>query len=72
MSEAAVEPLLEIEKVERLDVKPGEVLLVTVPDHTTASAAERVKVRLEEHLPGVKVIIKTANVGVEVVAEAAS
>jgi hypothetical protein len=56
----------DIEDIKRLDVKPGDVLLVTVPRQMTAEAAERVKNAFETTLP-IRAIVKTADVHVEVV-----
>jgi hypothetical protein len=55
----------DIEDIKRLDVKPGDVLLVTVPRQMTAEAAERVKNAFETNLP-IRVLVKTSDVHVEV------
>jgi hypothetical protein len=60
---------IEVEQVERLDIRPGEVLLVTVPDHTSAEVAERIRERFERRLPDVKILIKTAGITVKVISE---
>jgi hypothetical protein len=58
---------MEIEDIHRLDVKPGEVLLVSVPPGTPPDVCERIKATFETNLP-VSVFVKTTNVHVEVVA----
>jgi hypothetical protein len=57
---------IEIEDIKRLDVKPGDVLLVTVPREMSSEAAQRVANAFETTLP-VRAIIKTSDVRVEVV-----
>lgn len=58
---------IEIDDIKRLQVKPGDVLLVTVPEHTTRQIAEIIKERFADHLPDVKVIVMTAGIEVGVV-----
>lgn len=56
---------IELQDVRRLDVSPGEVLLVTVPSHTTADQAAEMRDQLGAVLPdGVQVIFKTPDVDV--------
>lgn len=57
---------IEIEDVERLDVRPGDVLLITVPPDTDAEMAERICNRFETMLP-VRVIVKTSDAQVQVI-----
>jgi hypothetical protein len=57
---------IEIEDVQRLNVKPGDVLLVTVPHGTSAQDVDYVKNKFETTLP-VRVIVKPSDVQVEVV-----
>ena len=57
---------IEIEDVQRLDVKPGDVVLVTVPPGTEQVTADYIKNRFETTLP-VRVLVKTSNIQVEVV-----
>lgn len=56
----------EIEDIKRLDVKPGDVLLVTVPPETSQETADHIRNRFETTLP-VRAIIRTSDVQVEVV-----
>lgn len=56
----------EIEDVRRLNVKPGDVLLVTVPQKlATDELIARIKNVFETQLP-IRVIVKTSDVQVEV------
>lgn len=55
----------DIEDIKRLNVQPGDVLLVTVPQHTTSEQVQRVKNLFETTLP-VRAIIRTPDIGVEV------
>lgn len=57
---------IEIEDVQRLDVQPGDVLLVTVPEGTTQADAERIRAGFETALP-VRVLLKSQNIQVETV-----
>lgn len=57
---------IEIEDVARLNVKPGDVLLVTLPQGMSLQDVERVKNAFETTLP-VRVIVKTSEIQVEVV-----
>lgn len=59
---------IQIEDVKRLDVKAGDVLLVTVPQHTTHEQAERIKNLFETTLP-VKAIVTGPDIKVEVARE---
>lgn len=59
---------IEIEDVKRLNVGPGDVLLVTVPSGTTPERANDIRNRFETRLP-VRVLVKTADVQVQVVPE---
>lgn len=62
---------IEIEDIHRLNVVPGDVLLVTLPRLTPDRVVQDVKNFFETQLP-VRAIVKTADVQVEVVhAEAA-
>lgn len=63
-----MEEKITIEDVERLNVQPGDVLLVTVPSGTTPERAKDVLNRFETRLP-VRVIVKTADIQVQVVPE---
>lgn len=62
---------IEIESVERLDVRPGDVLLVTVPVGTSPQDVEAVRNAFETRLP-VRALVKTADVQVVVVGEDAA
>ncbi len=58
-------PSLDIEDIKRLEVKPGDVLIVTVPPGMNPEQVERVKNVFETNLP-VRAIVKTADIEVEV------
>lgn len=60
MSEA-----FDIEDIKRLDVKPGDVLLVTVPTGMSQEVAARLANMFETNLP-IRVVVKTSDVQVEV------
>jgi hypothetical protein len=55
----------DIEDVQRLNVKPGDVLLVTVAPGTSPETAERIRNMFETTLP-VRALVKTADIDVEV------
>lgn len=63
-----MEEKITVEDVQRLNVKPGDVLLVTVPRTTPPEAAQRIKNTFETQLP-IRVLVKSADVQVEVVTE---
>lgn len=56
---------IEIEDVQRLNVQPGDVLLVTVPPGTSEEIVNRIRNKFETTLP-VRVLVKTSDVQVEV------
>jgi hypothetical protein len=56
----------DIEDIKRLDVKPGDVLLVTVAPGTSQEVADVIRNRFETTLP-IRVLVKPADVQVEVV-----
>jgi hypothetical protein len=56
---------LDIEDVKRLNVAPGDVLLVTIPPGRTERDVDHIKNVFETVLP-VRVIVRTADIGVEV------
>ncbi len=60
---------ITIEDVKRLDVQPGDVLLVTVPPVAAAQQADQIRAVFAEALPGVKIIVRSSDVDVEVVSE---
>lgn len=63
---------IEVESIARLDVRPGEVLVVTVPEDFDAADAEHVTRALRERLPdGVNVLIVKAGITFQVVAQEA-
>lgn len=55
----------EIEDVKRLNVAPGDVLLVTVSQHTTMQQADRIKNLFETTLP-CRVVVMSPGITVEV------
>lgn len=56
---------IEIEDVQRLNVQPGDVLVVTVPPGTSQEVVEHIRNKFETTLP-VRAIVKTSDVHVEV------
>jgi hypothetical protein len=52
---------LELEDVRRLDIKPGQILVATVPDHTTIQQAEQIRDHLRTELPDIKVMVVSHN-----------
>ncbi len=58
---------ITIEDVKRLDVHPGDVLLVTLPHAMNAQMADAARAQFAAALPGVKVILKAPDIAVEVV-----
>jgi hypothetical protein len=58
----------EIESIKRLDARPGDVLLVTLPEKVVSTAtADQISRQFRAQLPGVKVLILAAGMSVEVV-----
>lgn len=47
----------ELEDIRRLDIKPGEVLVATVPPHSHPQDSTRVRELLNELMPGVDVLV---------------
>ncbi|SDT69500.1 hypothetical protein [Jiangella sp. DSM 45060] len=63
---------IEVESIARLDVRPGESLIVTVPNDFDAADADHVHRALRERLPaGVNVVIVQAGITFQVVAQEA-
>lgn len=61
---------IEVESIQRLDINPGETLVVGLPDRATSEEAARVKAAVEAAVPaGVQVLIKSANIELTVVAD---
>ena len=61
---------IEVESIQRLDVKPGETLVVRLPERTTSEVARQVKAAVEAAVPdGVQVLITSANIELTVVAD---
>lgn len=60
---------IEVEKIQRLRVEPGETLVVTLPEHTTPERARELLKVLEEKTPeGVRVLVVTSGVELTVIA----
>lgn len=61
---------IEIGTIQRLNVKPGETLVVTLPDGADKRAFEEARAAVAAKLPeGVEVLIKVKGVGLEVIAK---
>lgn len=57
---------IELESIRRLDIKPGETLVATIPPSATMQDLATVKAALESTLPNVKVLVVTSNVDLQV------
>lgn len=55
--------------VKRLDFKPGDIAVLTVPNHLAVADAARVRKQLEDALPGCKVLILDGGVQLTIVAQ---
>lgn len=63
--------MIEIESIRRLDVKPGETLVVRIGEHIPADEIEAVADAVRSRLPeGVECLIVAADVELEVVSRA--
>ena len=61
---------IEVESIRRLDIKPGETLVVGLPDGATPEDAARVKDAVEARVPhGVNVIVMSAGIDLTAVAD---
>ena len=61
---------IEVESIRRLDIKPGETLVVGLPERATREEMEQVRATLPNYLPdGVKVLITSANIELSVVGD---
>lgn len=66
--EPKIEP--EIESIRRLNVKPGEVLVVAIPSGSTAARTQEIADLVRQRLPdGVEVLVATKDVDMQVVAK---
>jgi hypothetical protein len=61
-------PTYDIEDIKRLNVQPGDVLLVTMPRGSSMERAEQIRDTLETNLP-VRVLFRTPGVEVEVIGQ---
>lgn len=53
---------LELEDIRRLDIRPGQILVATLPEGATPQEADQVHEILKAKLPnGVNVLVKTSN-----------
>jgi protein involved in polysaccharide export with SLBB domain len=59
--------LPEIERLEIIELRPGDVLLVTVPAHVSRQEAEEIRTVFETKFPGRSVLVKPVDVTVEAV-----
>jgi len=59
--------LPDIERLEAVELRPGDTLIVTVPVDTTQDQADRVRAAVEAKLPGYPVLVKPASVTIEAV-----
>jgi hypothetical protein len=64
-----VKQTIEVDSIARLDIKPGETLLVTVPTPTSRDEVHAIRDAFMTQLPeGVRVLIKSGDIEVSVVA----
>lgn len=65
---------IQLEDVQRLDLRPGDTLLVTVPQHTTSESAHHASQFLQDRLdtwhPGCHVLVVTKDMEVSVIPRA--
>ncbi|HEU4544480.1 MAG TPA: hypothetical protein VFR23_25340 [Jiangellaceae bacterium] len=62
---------IEIESIARLDIKPGEVLVVRLPQPVTREVAAEIAALLAKKLPaGIETIVTSGDVRLDVVARA--
>jgi hypothetical protein len=67
--EPDVSETIEVESIRRLDVKPGETLVITLPHHLSAQEMDELRVKIEDRLPdGVKALLTSPDVELTVVA----
>lgn len=59
---------IEVESIRRLDVKPGETLVFTLPARCTMADADRVKRVAADVLPGVAILVVGEGTQLQVVA----
>lgn len=61
---------IEVESIRRLDIKPGELLVATLPARATRQEMDQVRVGLQQHLPdGVRLVIMSEDIELSVVAD---
>jgi hypothetical protein len=64
--------MIPLESIKRLDVHPGETLIITVPDDLDQHELHVLRERLKAEIPeGVRVLIVPPSMDVQVVANAA-
>jgi hypothetical protein len=56
---------LPIERIEALNLKPGDILVMTLPDHATAEMFHAVKEHLATELPDQRWLVITAGTTVD-------
>lgn len=57
---------IELESISRLDIKPGEILAVTLPAGWTAADAQRVHEQMTTVLPDVKIVVVSHGIDLQV------
>lgn len=59
---------IEVESIRRLDIKPGETLVVGLPKGSTPEMAERARAAVKECIPpGVAILVLTNDVDLSVI-----
>lgn len=61
------DPLLAIQSIQRLQVQPGDVIVISVPFRLHREATEYIRATVDRHLPGVPVIVLDAGSTLQVV-----
>lgn len=59
---------IEVESIKRLDVKPGETLVVTLPESAEPRDMQAIRIAMEGHVPdGVRLLIVSHSVELGVI-----
>lgn len=58
----------KIKEIEKLDISPGDTLVITVPEKTAEIAVERIHDGILEHLPdNIRLLVKTNSIKLKVI-----
>ena len=56
----------ELSEVERLSMKPGDVLVLTVPHHISCETSDRLRTYVEDAVPGHRVLVLSEGLTIKV------